>query len=103
LIAAFPSGAIILTRPKIIAHIDLGKFLFPGSIWAIMEVECTVAKKTEVLYMSNKIWKRILCVGLACCMMAVVAIVPQPQATADADGYETIAPRYIHENEGDDD
>ena len=55
--------------------------------------------------MTMKMWKRALCIGLTCWMLAITAHVPQPQEPAyqDADVYEVIAPSVIYEPDGGDD
>ena len=54
--------------------------------------------------MTKTMWKRILCVGLACWMIAVIAFVPQPHATeGDTCDYEVAAPQYGTDPDGNED
>lgn len=55
--------------------------------------------------MNSKIWKKILCVGLACWMMVAVAVVPlMPQPhNCEVSGHGVIVPNAICPYDNDED
>jgi len=97
---------MILPHPKTKKHIDLRKLLFPKSICSFMDVLLIVlAKIYGGVCMNSKIWKKILCVGLACWMMVAVAVVPlMPQPhNCEVSGHGVIVPNAICPYDNDED
>ena len=52
--------------------------------------------------MTKRAWGRIVCLGLACCMLVAIAVAV-PAASLEGDGYVGITPSHVCEPEFNDD